>query len=106
MKKIRIYPEKIPYIFEIDNFKFKIFENSYSGDIYVVGYDLQGNVLGNGAEKMILDFPMWWIYQADKNNNRDSRYPKFNLIPRSIDGQEYKIIKENLETKVILEFEE
>lgn len=103
-KIIRLYPEKMPYNFEIDKFTFDIFSNSYSGDIYIIGYDVDGNVLGNGAEKLIQDFPLWWIYQSDVNNNRDTRYPKFNLIPRSVDGKYYPITKENLNTKIVLEY--
>lgn len=104
MKIIRLYPDKLPYKFEIDKFTFEIFSNMYSGDIYVIGYDVDGEVLGNGAEKLILDFPLFWIYQADINNNRDTRYPKFNLTPRSIDGKIYPITKDNLNSKIVLEY--
>lgn len=103
---IKLYPENLPYNFEIQGFRFEIFSNSYSGNIYMIGYDKQGNVLGNGAEKLIQDFPLWWIYQSDKNNNRDPRYPKFDLIPRSVDGKYYPIVKENLNSKIILEYVE
>lgn len=104
MKIIRLYPDKLPYKFEIDKFTFEIFSNMYSGDIYVIGYDVDGEVLGNGAEKLILDFPLFWIYQADINNNRDTRYPKFNLTPRSIDRKIYPITKDNLNSKIVLEY--
>lgn len=105
-KTIRLYPDKIPYTFEIDKFTFEIFSNMYSGDIYITGYDVNGQVLGNGAEKLIQDFALWWIYQSDINNNRDTRYPKFDLIPRSVDGKYYPITKENLNSKIILEYRE
>lgn len=104
MKIIRLYPDKLPYKFEIEKFTFEIFSNMYSGDIYITGYDVDGNVLGNGAEKLILDMPLWWIYQADINGNRDIRYPKFNLIPRSVDGKIYPITKDNLNSKIVLEY--
>lgn len=103
-KIIRLYPEKLPYEFEIDKFKFNIFSNMYSGDIYIIGYDTNGKVLGNGAEKLIQDFALWWIYQSDVNGNRDPRYPKFDLIPRSVDGKYHKITKENLNSKIVLEY--
>lgn len=105
MKVIRVYPDKLPYQFEIDKFKFDIFSNSYSGDIYIIGYDKDGEVLGNGAEKLIQDFPLWSIYQSDINNNRDTRYPKFNLVPRSVDGKYYPITKDNIGTKIVLSYE-
>lgn len=103
---IKLYTENLPYEFEIQDFRFNIFSNSYSGNIYIIGYDLDGNLLGNGAEKLVLDYPLWWIYQLDKNGNRDKRYPKFDLIPRSVDGKEYPITRENLNTKIILEYRE
>lgn len=92
---IRIFPEKIPYTFQIDDFTFNIFVNSYSNDLYITGYDKNGEVLGNGAEKLIQDFSLWWIYQEDEKGNRDTRYPSFNLVPRSTDGKEVAITREN-----------
>lgn len=93
---IRLFPEKIPYVFEIDKFSFNIFVNTYSNDLYIIGYDEKGAVLGSGAEKLIQDFPLWWNYQVDEKGNRDPRYPAFNLVPRSVDGKEYAITRENI----------
>lgn len=93
---IRIFPDKIPYQFNIDEFTFNIFVNVYSNDLYITGYDKEGNVLGNGSEKLVQDFPLFWIYQEDEKGNRDPDYPAFNLVPRSVDNKEVVISRENL----------
>lgn len=104
-KYIKIYPEKLPYIFEIDGFKFEIYSNSYSGNLYINGYDKNGELLGEGGEKLILDFPLWWVYTIDLNGNRNIRYPNFNLVPRSIDGKNYDINKKTIGNKILLSYE-
>ncbi len=103
-KYIRLFPEKIPYNFQIDDFSFDIFVNTYSNDLYITGYDKNGQVLGNGAEKLVQDMALWWIYSHDERYNRDPRYPTFDLVPRSVDGKEYAITRENI-GKWILSFE-
>ncbi|MGL5716737.1 MAG: hypothetical protein ACRCX2_27225 [Paraclostridium sp.] len=92
---IRVFPEKLPYSFQIDKFNFEIFVNTYSNDLYINGYDENGEILGKGSEKMILDFPLWWCYHEDDKGNFDSRYPAFRLVPRSPDGKEVEITREN-----------
>lgn len=102
---VRLFPEKIPYTFQIQDFTFSIFVNTYSNDLYMICYDKDMNVLGAGAEKLIQDFPINWIFSHDKNDNFANNYPKFNLVPRSVDGKEYKITRENY-GKWLLSYEE
>lgn len=93
---IRLFPEKIPYSFQIDEFTFEIFVNTYSNDLYITGYDKDMQPLGSGSEKLIIDFPLFWCYGVDENGNKDPRYPNFNLVPRSTDGKDYSITRENI----------
>lgn len=104
-KYIRVFPDKIPYTFQIEGYKLEIIKNQYSGKLYVIGYDKEGRVLGEGAEKMIQDFPFWWCYKKDKNGNTNPRYPKFDIVPRSVDGNDYQITKNTLGTSIILSYE-
>lgn len=104
-RMIRLFPEKIPYTFQIQDFTFSIFVNTYSNDLYMICYDKDMNILGAGAEKLIQDFPINWIFSHDANGNFANNYPKFNLVPRSVDGKEYKITRENY-GKWLLSYEE
>lgn len=102
---IRIFPEKIPYSFQIGDFKYEIFVNTYSNDLYINCYDKNNQPLGSGSEKLIIDFPLFWCYGVDENGNTDPRYPNFNLVPRSTDGKDYPITRENY-GKWLLAYEE
>ena len=103
---IQIDKDKIPYKFELENFIFTIKYNKFADRFYMMLKNKNGEVLGIGEEKLVLDFPLFWIYAEDFNGNRNSNFPPFNLVPRSIDGKEYVVNWDNLGQKILLAYEE
>jgi|GEM_PF-2791627 len=105
-KIIKIDKNDIPYQFELGDFTFKISYNNYNDGFYMTCKTKEGEILGAGEERFVLDFPLFWQYTEDYEGNRDPKYPTFNLVPRSIDGGEWLVNWENLENKVFLSYEE
>lgn len=103
---IQIDKDKIPYKFELENFIFTIKYNKFADRFYMLLENKKGDILGIGEEKLILDFPLFWIYTEDYSGNRNPKYPSFNLVPRSIDEKEYAVNWENFGKKILLSYEE
>lgn len=111
---IEIRKDEIPYEFTVDGkYFFEIRHNSYEDRFRMILWDRsfnsenngKGRILGNGEEKLILDFPIFWVFQSDSEGKRNVEYPKFNLTPRSIDQKECELNYENLGDKWFLSYE-
>jgi len=103
---IEIDKDRVPYSFGVADYDLEIRYNSYNDRFYAILRDSEDNILGEGEEKLIQDFPLFWIYQEDAEGNRDPSYPGFNLVPRSVDGNTYEVNWDNLGEKVLLSYEE
>lgn len=110
MQFIEIKKEKIPYEFTLDNrYYFEVRHNNFNNVLYFVLYDRKystendgkGRILGEGDEKSIIDFPLFWVYQRDTNPN----FPNYKLTPRSLDGRNYSVTYDNINDKVVMEYE-
>lgn len=112
---IEIRKDEIPYSFTIDgNFFFEIRHNSYEDRFRAILYDRKyplenegkGRILGNGEEKFVQDFPLFWVFQEDSKGKRNPVYPKFDLVPRTIDSKEHELNFADLGEKWFLSYEE
>jgi len=107
---IEIKKEKIPYEFTLDNrFYFEVRHNNFNNVLYFVLYDRKysdendgkGRIMGEGDEKAILNFPLFWPFQRDSNPN----YPGYKLTPVSLDGKNYRVTYDNISEKVVMKYE-
>ena len=105
-KIIEIDKDRIPYSFKLDNFELEIRYNAYNDRFYAILRDSEENILGEGEEKFVQDFPLFWVYQEDFEDNRDPAYPSFNLVPRSSDGLTHEVGWDNLGENIFLSYEE
>ncbi|MBM6875759.1 phage baseplate plug family protein [Fusobacterium mortiferum] len=103
---VKIFKEDIPYSFELKGFTFTLKYNDYNDGFYILCKTKEGEILGAGDERLVLDFPVFWQFCEDYEGNRDSKYPSFNLVPRSIDMKDYEVNWENLNEFVFLAYEE
>lgn len=112
---VEIRKNEIPYEFTLDNrWFFEIRYNSYENRFRMILYDRnyplenegKGRILGNGEEKFIQDFPLFWVYQEDSEGKRNPNYPSFSLVPRTIDQKEHDLNFADLGEKWFLSYEE
>lgn len=103
---IEIDKDRVPYSFDVDDFNLEVRYNSYNDRFYIILRDSDDNILGEGEEKLVQDFPLFWIFQEDTEGNRNPSYPSFNMVPRSVDGNTYEINWDNLGDKILLAYEE
>lgn len=103
---VEIEKDRIPYSFGLGEFNLEVRYNAYNDRFYGILRDSEDNILGEGEEKFVQDFPLFWIYQEDEEGNRDPSYPRFNLVPRSVDGNAYEVNWDNLGEKILLSYEE
>jgi hypothetical protein len=110
-KYIEIKKDNIPYEFTLDNIyyweiRYNTYEDRFRFILYDRSYDEndgKGRVLGDGEEKAVLDFPLFFIFNSDSDGGRNDAYPSYDLIPRSIDGLEYEVNWDNLGETIFIE---
>ena len=111
---VDIRKDEIPYEFTLDGqFYFEIRHNNYEDRFRMILYDRsystendgKGRILGSGEEKLIQDFPVFWVHQENSDGNRNKNYPSFNLVPRTSDRKEHDLNYGNLGETWFLSYE-
>lgn len=111
IKFIEIKKKNIPYEFTLDNrFYFEIRHNTYEDRFRFILYDRsfdendgKGKILGDGEEKAVIDFPLFFPFNSDKWKNRNLEFPLYDIIPRSLKNNDVDINFENLGDKFVFE---
>lgn len=105
MKNITIDKSKIPYEFQYEVngvvWTLGIKEHKFSDVIRVDLYDENG-VLKVNDWTCRFGIPLFYPYMQDDNGNINQYMPQCYFIFQSVDGNEYPITYDNLETNVFL----